>query len=589
MTKVLENYFNPEQLELAYHRVNCWQNRMVKDLMGLRAFGRNLKENCEVLSEDLLNGMYKPGRGFKFYMPKPSKTLRTQTQLEVEDAIVYQAIANVLAQKSYDQLNDHSEFVFGSVLSPEAKKGIELLDEEEPNYFFFVFWKDLYKKFSDSVIRSIEVDKAKYKFETDITGFFDSIPHYNLLGILSNEFGVEDEVLDILANCLNLWSGTKDSITPGVGIPQGPGPSYLLANILLHNLDKEIISEGYAYYRYMDDVKIYGNDEDELLKALLIIDKYTKGNGLSINSKKTTIEEIAPDKEDETVKAMKRVDTFSVYDFDFDDIDIEHIDLDESDIILDTFTVTKPEKDDDSEDNDIDKEVARLSDQDGFAAASDNKEILTKEKDIIDFWNDQLEEAIGQIKEVFEEVDGELVVAEGKDDIDFIRASSKFGSAVKGLREMEVFEKPDSELIPLWLMGVKKFFWRTNILSYSLMTYGKNSELKKGLIDLYHYFKEYEWVRFYLITNLSFTQKFSDSELRNDFYPILRAENSALVKIALYRLLFKHAEGKQLIATIEASLKRVGEYQVKLLITDFNRLHRDRDFNVNTFIETIGL
>jgi retron-type reverse transcriptase len=587
MSSVLDTYFNPKQLELAFHRVNHWNNRMVKDLVGIRAFGRNLKENCEVLSEELLNGMYKPRRGFKFYMPKPSKTLRTQTQLEVEDAIVYQAIANVLAQKSYHQLGDYSEFVFGSVLSPNALNGIELLNEEEPNYFFFVFWKDLYKKFSESVIRSVEIDKAKYKFETDITGFFDSIPHYNLLGILSNEFGVEDEVLDILSNCLNIWSGTKDSITPGVGIPQGPTPSYLLANILLHNLDKRIISEGFAYYRYMDDIKIFGNDEDHLLKALLIIDKYTKGNGLSINSKKTTIEEINKDKEDETVKAMKRVDTFSIYDFDFDDICL--VDIDESDITRDTFKVDEPLNQNDSKDDNIDKEAALLSDQDGFSSTASTREVLTEEKDIIDFWQKQLQDAIHQIKDVIEEVEGELRIAEGKDDIDFIRASSKFGGAIKGLREMEVLESPVPELIPLFLFGVKKFFWRTNILSYSLMTYGKNPELKKGLIELYDFFREYEWVRFYIITSLSFTQKFSDVELRNDFYPILRAEHSVLVKIALYRLLFKHAVGKQLLSTIETSLKREDEYQIKLVITDFNRLHRDREFDVNAFIETIGL
>jgi retron-type reverse transcriptase len=583
MSDVLNTYFNPEQLELAYHRVNCWQNRMVKDLVGLRAFGRNLKENCKVLSTDILNGAYKPRRGFKFYMPKPSKTLRTQTQLEVEDAIVYQAIANILAEKSYDQLSHNREFVFGSVLSPDSVKGIQLLQEADPNYFFFVFWKDLYKKFSESVIRSIEIDKSKYKFETDITGFFDSIPHYNLLGILSNEFGVEDEILDILSTCLNIWSGTKDSITPGVGIPQGPGPSYLLANMLLHNLDKVIISEGYAYYRYMDDIKIYGNDENQLLKALLIIDKYTKGNGLSINSKKTTIEEICVDKEDETVKAMKRVDTFSVYDLDVDWMDNEDID----EIV--TSSVNNQEKENDSDENEIDKEVTRLSEQEGGISLSENRKVLTEEKDIIEFWKEQLNEAIQQIKDIFEKVDGEINIVEGKDDIDFLRASGKFGAAIKGLKEMDIFEKPDPELIPLLLFGIKQFFWRTNILSYSLMTYGNNAELKKGLIELYRYFKEYEWVRFYMVTILSFTQKFSDSELRNDFYPILRAENSSLVKIALYRLLFKHAEGKQLLATIESSLKMEEEYQIKLLITDFNRLHRDREFDVSAFIETIGL
>lgn len=570
MSEILEGYFGPKQLELAFHRVICWQNRMIKDLVGLRAFGRNLQENCLILSEDILSGNYRPRRGFKFYMPKASKTLRTVTQLTAEDAIVYQAIANVLAQKAYDKLDDHKEFVFGSVLSPDAKKGVELLDEQEPNYFFYVFWKDLYKKFSESVIRSVEVDKAKYKFETDITGFFDSIPHYNLLGVLSNEFEIEDEVLDILSNCLNIWSGTRDSITPGVGIPQGPAPSYLLANVLLHHLDKEIVSGGYAYYRYMDDIKIYGNDEEKLLKALILVDKYTKGNGLSINSKKTSIEEIAPNSDDETVKAMKRVDLFSMY---FGDQELPSID--ENSL---------------NKEGDQQKDSTLLSEQDNSLDHLFGRHILTETEEIIEFWQSELSDAGDQIRNIFtSNEEGYLILTDGYDDIDLIRASSKFGSAVKSLRELNVKIYPDESLIPYWLFGIKKFFWRTNIMSYTLMTYGKNEQLKEGLIDLYKHFEDYEWVRFYLITTLSFTQKFSDPELRNEFFPFLKAENSPIVKIAMYRLLFKHAEGKQLLATLEATLKREDEFQIKVVVTDFNRTHRDHDFDVVSFIESIGL
>ena len=160
------------------------------------------------------------------------------------------------------------------------------------NYFFFKLWHNFYKKFTDSRINCVEKDGVKFKFETDITGFFDCIPHYNLLCKLSDSFGVEDEILDILSACLDLWSGTCDSATPGVGIPQGPVPSFLFANLILHDLDEQIITEGFKYYRYMDDICIYGYKEKKLVEALVLIDKYLKGNGLSINAKKTSIEMI---------------------------------------------------------------------------------------------------------------------------------------------------------------------------------------------------------------------------------------------------------------------------------------------------------
>jgi hypothetical protein len=64
----------------------------------------------------------------------------------------------------------------------------------------------------------------------------------------------------------------------------------------------------------MDDISIYSYEESELLDALLIIDKYTKTNALSINSKKTSIQEIKEGEEDATVKELKRIRLFNSYD-----------------------------------------------------------------------------------------------------------------------------------------------------------------------------------------------------------------------------------------------------------------------------------
>ena len=314
MSDVRVKYFNPDNLKLAYLRVVCWNDKTVKDRVGIRAFGVNLEENCKVLSKKICDNKYNPSRGFKFYVPKPSYTLRTKTLLYIEDAILYQAIANKIAEKSYGILKQQEQFVFGSVLNPNVQIGEKLLNTKEPNFFFFKFWQSLFQKFKESVIQSIEVDKVKYKFETDITGFFDCIPHYNLLEVLSSQFKVEDEILDILSNCLNIWSGTRDGITPGVGIPQGPVPSFLFANLLLHGLDEKIINKGLKYYRYMDDIKIYGYDETELKYSLIVIDKYLKSVGLSINSKKTSIEKIDEEKEDATIKELKKMSVFGSYD-----------------------------------------------------------------------------------------------------------------------------------------------------------------------------------------------------------------------------------------------------------------------------------
>jgi len=317
--EILNTYFSPANIKLAYHRVICWSDRLVKDRFGIHAFEANLDENCLTLSDKIISGQYKPQRGFKFYEPKSSGTQRTKTLLMIEDALIYQAIANIIAQRSYKKLNANENFVFGSVLTKEVLKGTGLLNNENPNYFFFKSWKSLFGKFKESVIRAIEVDKATYKFETDITGFFDAIPHYNLLITLSRDFAVEDEILDILSECFNVWSGTKENSTPGVGIPQGVQPSFFFANLLLYQLDNTIVNNAFMYYRYMDDINIYGYSEEDLLDVLVKVDNYLKGHGLSINTKKTNIQKIDATKEDATVKELRKLSFISI---DYDEGDI---------------------------------------------------------------------------------------------------------------------------------------------------------------------------------------------------------------------------------------------------------------------------
>lgn len=573
MRKELQKYFNPSNLELAFRRVQVWPERIVKDKVGIRAFALNLDKNCMHLSNLLKEGKYQPRRGFKFYVPKSSRTLRTKTLLYIEDAVVYQAIANVIAQESYPKLLGHEDFVFGSVLNKEVVKGVALLDEEEPNFFFFKFWKDLFERFKNSVIHSIKEEKMRFKFETDITGFFDCIPHYNLLDTLSQEFKVPDEVLDLLGECLNIWSGTKDGMTPGVGIPQGPLPSHLLANLILYKLDSELVSKHYTYYRYMDDIKIYAHEEDELQEVLLIIDKYLKTNGLSINSKKTNIEEILDPNVDETVKKFER---FFIRALSYSGEDEESETSLKNDI---------PKS--------IERDVKHLEQQDYTDDGSfDESEILTDRQEIIEFHQSNIEEVKETLPKYFEDPNkplDELVLKDGIEDIDFIGMSAQYGNSLRGLAGVEQEYEPDQMLLKYWLFAIKKFFWRANILNYTLSYYGNDDSLKKSLEKLYDHFELFEWVRYYLVTNLSMNFDFTDRELRQRYSKhYLSEERSDLVRIALYRLILKKAESKQLKSSIQKQLLQESLY-VRLLVADFIRYTQSEEMSNQEIFKLIGI
>ena len=220
---------------------------------------------------------------------KKSKTQRTKSILFIEDAIVYQAIVNRIAYLNYDKIIEFNHISFSSILNENVKLGLDLLDSE--NKIDFTFFKNYlpnWNKFKTSIDK--EVEEGYTCLETDITGFFDSIPHSKLLYLLSTEFSLEKPITDLLAHCLNIFSGTKYSIR--VGIPQGQEQSYFLANLLLLRLDEEINQKGITYFRYMDDIRLFDKDEKNILDSLVSIDNYLKNNALSVNGSKTKISKI---------------------------------------------------------------------------------------------------------------------------------------------------------------------------------------------------------------------------------------------------------------------------------------------------------
>ena len=567
---IFEIYFNPENLKLAYYRIVCWPERMVKDRFGIHAFGAQLDKNLKQLSEKLISGKYTPQRGFKYYEPKSSGTQRTKTLLMIEDALVYQAIANVIAARNYDLLAEHDDFVFGSVLMPDSKEGTDLLKQENPKYFFFKFWKSLFIRFKDSVIKAIEQDKATHKFETDITGFFDSIPHYNLLLTLSTHFKVEDEILDLLSVCLNAWSGTKESSTPGVGIPQGPQPSYLLANLLLYPLDKQLISEAFKYYRYMDDIKIYGYSESELRNVLVLIDNYLKGHGLSINSKKTGITEIDAAKEDETVKELRR---FEVVGNDYTGDESFFTELSEggleSNVIKSLLGLSEqsPEEQDES---DVKKHLENITDPDK----------------IIEFWEKEISEVEKELPGLFKSDSLELANPERTDDIDFIRLSAKYGTALRSLSEYKQV-KANDELLPYWLFALKKFYWRASNYVLTLQHYRGNTKLREELISIYLSDKNYECYRYHVIICLTYNFEYKDRELR-EFFKYLKTENSELVRYALYCMLIKHSDDQQLKSTLKVQLSREASNYLKLITLDYWKKDANRVNSMDELAKQMG-
>ena len=81
--KIFEKYFSPDSLQLAWERMVRSNGKDVKDFFGIELYSVNLEKNLSRLSELIIAGKFKPQRPFKYYEPKPTKTHRTKSVLNI--------------------------------------------------------------------------------------------------------------------------------------------------------------------------------------------------------------------------------------------------------------------------------------------------------------------------------------------------------------------------------------------------------------------------------------------------------------------------------------------------------------------------
>lgn len=543
----MKNVFTYKALRLAYERVIKSSTSDVRNSFGESLYKLKLQQNLQNLSSTLEEKKYSPSRPFKYYEPKPLGTQRVKTVLSIEDSIVYQAIVNHIAEKVYDELETTSNCVFGNLLHENVKKGLSLLDEFNPNFKFFKNYVPLFNKFANSVNRQIEGDDLKFKLDTDITGFFDSIPHSSLAFILQ-EIKINNSIIELLLVCLNMWSGTRNSPTFQVGIPQGPIASFFIANLLLHKLDKIMMQESFSYYRYTDDIKVYAKDKTELERALVIIDSFLMDYSLSINSKKTLIEKISDNKEKEKKKSLK------------------HQSLKE--IIL-----TQEEK--------------ALIENEYFEEYASHKEYFEL--------NVEPEEAIKILKRRIEEVENEIFnrfnryvngISFEIDDNDFFEVELLDAAYLWRAYIRMLFEYDDEvflseKLIPIWIAGLNTLYWRANHFCWNLNKYKLKNEYRSLIIRIKTKYKRFEWVEYQ--SNILFIK--SLNIYKKDCMEIverLKTEASPLVRLSLYKILLTHLKDTDKLSdTVKKLIRDDKEPYIKFTLSDWILYFKRKDLSIN--------
>jgi hypothetical protein len=127
-------------------------------------------------------------------------------------------------------------------------------------------------------------DQFSHVLVTDISDYYNQIYHHTVENQL-NECGVDRRYWTTIKRLLA-------NVTEGVsrGIPIGPHPAHLLAELAFIPIDQYIESLGLPYCRYVDDIHIFCKSEGIAHSVLYkLVDHVDKTQKIQLNRQKTKI------------------------------------------------------------------------------------------------------------------------------------------------------------------------------------------------------------------------------------------------------------------------------------------------------------
>jgi hypothetical protein len=232
------------------------------------------------LKNRLDRGIFQPSDSCKLYLPKPSGIMRPYTLLGIEDQIVYQSMANVIAERLLPHVKArYNKQIFGHQYAGKS------------SMWFYRKWTSGYKAFNlatETAFNNGYVWAASF----DLTAFYDSIDHGVLRHMLSG-LGLEQDFCDTFTTLLNRWTATRTQIYHNHGIPQGPLSSGIVSEAVLKHFDANFKPRfDVFYFRYVDDIRLFAKNEDHLRYALVQLDHLSKDVGLFPQSSKIDIHRV---------------------------------------------------------------------------------------------------------------------------------------------------------------------------------------------------------------------------------------------------------------------------------------------------------
>lgn len=260
--RLYDKVFAERNLLTAFQQVQSKKGAPGIDHVTTEEFGRQIPENLWQLSDSLKDGTYRPQAIRRVHIPKAGTTETRPLGIPtVRDRIVQAAIVNVI-EPIFER--DFAEHSYGFRPGRGCQDALREVDRLLTAGYVHVV-------------------------DADLKGYFDSIPHDQLVARLKTKIS-DGTLLSLITQFLEAGIQEGSSLwTPETGAPQGAVLSPLLSNIYLDPLDHLVAQSGFAMVRYADDFVILCRTAVDAETALELVRKWVSDNGLTLHHTKTRI------------------------------------------------------------------------------------------------------------------------------------------------------------------------------------------------------------------------------------------------------------------------------------------------------------
>jgi len=222
---LMEAIFCTANVRKAWKQVKSNKGKPGIDGLTIEAFPELMRPNWSKIRQSLFDGSYQSEPARRVEIPKTSGGSRPLGIPTVLDRLIQQSIAQTLGTRIDPTF---SESIYGFRPKRSAHQAVRK-------------------------VRSYIVEGRRIAVDVDLRQFFDRVNHDVLMNYVGKH--VQDKrLMALIGKYLRagFWKGGRLHHTR-MGVPQGSPLSPLLANILLHELDKELEKRGHHFVRYADD------------------------------------------------------------------------------------------------------------------------------------------------------------------------------------------------------------------------------------------------------------------------------------------------------------------------------------------------